>query len=117
MCLGSTTEAVTLNSTLEALTFGDADDVNRLPVLKQAGIKLCTQLYLLCSSAILQSNFAQYFERTKLRSWTALAVFLNLEQLLNLLVRLLTCRCCLCFSLSCLAILFGFSALLLLIVL
>src|SRR6266487_4713432 len=87
--LGSAAKAVPLDATLETLTFGGPNDVNRLAIPEQAGIKLCAQLYLLGCGAVLQFDFAQYFEWTKLWSRTALAVFLHLEQLLNLLVRLL----------------------------
>src|SRR3954452_4986588 len=86
MRLGSSTEAVALDSTLEAFTLGGAYDIHGLANGKQTGIKLLAKFQVLRGYTLLQFHFTQYFERAQFRSWTTLALLLPPELILNLFV-------------------------------
>src|SRR5262249_48475938 len=86
MGLGSTTETVPLDSTLETLTFGGPNDVNRFALPEQVNFEGCAQFQPLCAGTTLQSNFPHYLERTNLGARTTLAILLNFQQFANLLI-------------------------------
>src|SRR5258708_40318056 len=82
-------EAMALDSPLEAFPFGGTNNINRLASGEQACIELGAKFKPFSGHSLLQWHLVQHLKRAKFRPWTALAVLLDLEEVLNLLIFLL----------------------------
>src|SRR5260370_34789385 len=88
----ASTEAMALDSPLEAFPFGGTNNINRLASGEQACIELGAKFKPFSGHSLLQWHLVQHLKRAKFRPWTALAVFLDLEKFLYLLIFLLGWR-------------------------
>src|SRR5579885_3573181 len=86
MRLRATGEPPALHTTLEALTFRGAHDINRFTLSKEADIKFRAKFDAIEVRAFLQPDLAQYLERAKFGTRAALAVLRDLQQLLDLFI-------------------------------
>src|SRR5260370_16044398 len=85
----ASTEAMALDSTLEAFPFGGTNNINRLASGEQACIELGAKFKPFSGHSLLQWHLVQHLKRAKFRPWTALAVLPGPEEFLNLLIFLL----------------------------
>ena len=79
MCFRTSTEAMALDSTLEAFPLGGTNNINGLASGEETCIELCAKFKPFSGDSFLQRHLSQHLERAEFRPRTALTILLDLE--------------------------------------